>query len=348
MSRCRPVAYLLITLILAGTSGASALRHLSTHSLPDGLTARDVRWASDSDVYLAAGREGVVRVRLDASPARGKTVSATDGVRPPVAGMVGAGNAHVLYASQMGAIGWVPLAGAGQKAGDKGLLTVVDLDAWNDTAVLLGADSGPVQGLARDGAIAWIGSLSKDLTDLRPIMKGRSKPGGKDMARCGILETGSARFMRDGSVVIAPGVEPGVFRYGRDGKLLQTWDSEPLGIVDDCWIAEKDLLLLARDFAARIDWYASRVIVDDILPLADGAALVLRRVERGVTKWDLVTLPYRGRSQRIPLPLTLPNPRGHLRGDVRGDDLVLLLFEDPLPGQKAEAPPKLVRMTVVR
>lgn len=347
MSTARPVAYLLIALLFAETSGASALRHLSSLSLPDGMTARDVRWASPSDVYLAAGREGIVRVRLDGSPARGKTVTAAEGVRSPIAGMVGAGNAHVLYGSQLGEVGWVPLTGAG-KAGDKGLLTVVDLDAWNDTAVILGADSGPVQGLARDGAIAWVGSFSKNLTDLRPIMKGRSKPGGKDMARCGILETGRARFMRDGSVVIAPGVEPGLFRYDRDGKLLQTWDSEPLGIIDDCWIAEKDLLLLARDFAARIDWYASRVIVDDILPLADGPALVLRRVERGVTKWDLVTLPYRGKSQRIPLPLTLPNPRGHLRGDVRGDEVVLLLFEDPLPGQKAQTPPKLVRMTLVR
>jgi hypothetical protein len=62
-----------------------------------------------------------------------------------------------------------------------------------------------VQGLARDGTIAWIGSLSKGMADMRPLMKGRAKPGGKDMARCSILETGAIRFMPDGSVIVVPG-----------------------------------------------------------------------------------------------------------------------------------------------
>jgi hypothetical protein len=103
---------------------------------------------------------------------------------------------------------------------------------------------------------------------------------------------------------------------------------------------------VARDFGQRIGWYASRVIVDDILPLRSGPALLLRRVEKGVTKWDIVTLPFRGKSERVALPITLPNPRAHARGDVRGDQLVVLAFEDALPGQKAVVPPRLYVLSI--
>jgi hypothetical protein len=245
----------------------------------------------------------------------------------------------------MGDVGWAPLAGTG-KVERKALRAVMDIDARGDTAAILGADSGPVQSLERAGTILWTGSLSKSLADMRPVMKGRSKPGGKDMARCSILQTGAIRYMQDGSLVVVPGVEPGVYRYGADGKLLQTWDTEPLGIVDDCLIPENDLLLVARDFGERIKWYASRVIVDEVLPLRSGPALVLRRVEKGVTRWDLVTLPYKGKSERMALPLTMATPRAHVRGDVRGDQLLLLMWDAPLPGQEAVEPPKLIVLSM--
>jgi hypothetical protein len=222
----------------------------------------------------------------------------------------------------------------------------MDIDARGDVVAALGADSGDQQGLARDGIIAWTGFLSDDLAEMRPLMKGRSSPGGKDMARCSILETGVIRFMRDGSVVIVPGVEPGIYRYDDHGKLMQTWDSAELGIVDDCAIQDTELAVLARDFARRIDWLASRIVVDDILPLRGGPALLLRRVDKNVTKWDLVTLPFHGKSERVPLPVTIPTPRGHVRGDIRGDQVILLVFDDPMPKQKPVAPPRLMVLSL--
>lgn len=329
-------------LTLSGAAeSAPILRRISSLSLPEGVVARDVRWASSDEVYVATGRGGVLRMSVNA-PKHAHPLVSGGGV---IAGRLATGRNHILFASQMGGYGWTPLART-HEVKQNALLAVMDIDARGDIAALLGADSGPVQGLQRDGTILWLGSLSNNLADLRPIMKGRSKPGGKDMARCSILETGALRFMEDGSLVVVPGVEPGVYRYDPSGKLLQTWDTDPLGIVDDCWIPERDLLLVARDFGERIRWYESRVIVDEILPMPDGPALILRRVEGGVTKWDLVTLPYRGKSLRAPLPLTMRTPRGHIRGDVRGNRVVLLMWDDPLPGQKAASPPTLTVLTL--
>jgi hypothetical protein len=324
---------------------AISFRTVSSAQLPDGVIARDVRWAGPSEVYVSTGKKGVVRTRVDA-PAPSTTVIPGGEGGFYLSGRVAVGQNHVVVGSPMGAIGWIPVMGSARKLGQKGLLKVMDVDARADTAAVLGSDSGPLQGLARDGTIAWIGSLSKNMSDMRPLMKGRSSPGGKDMARCSILETGAIRFMQDGSLVVVPGVEPGVYRYNSAGKLTQTWETEPLGIVDDCSLKESELLLLARDFGERLDWYASRVILDEILPLPGGPALVLRRVEKGVTKWDLVTLPYRGKSQRVALPVTMPTPRAHVRGDIRGDRLVLLVFDDALPKQKSAAPPRLVVLSI--
>lgn len=344
-----PIALILLMIaavVFAGPAGAGlSFRAVSTTALPDGVVARDVRWAGASEVYVSTGKEGVVRTRVDTT-ARGTPVMPSSEREFVLSGLVAVGQNHVVAGSPMGAVGWIPLTGRARTVGQKGLLAVMDIDARADSAAILGADGGPVQGLARDGTIAWVGSLSKNMSDLRPLMKGRSKPGGKDMARCSILETGAIRYMPDGSLIVVPGVEPGVHRYSASGKLMQTWDTEPLGIVDDCWIAESDLMLIARDFGERIKWYASRVILDEILPLPGGPALLLRRVEKGVTKWDVVTLPYRGKSERVALPLTLPTPRGHVRGDIRGNQLVLLAFDDPLPGHKPVSPPRLVVLTI--
>lgn len=250
------------------------------------------------------------------------------------------GNTHIVTGSPFGGFGWMDIGTTGvAEKGQRSILTLMDLDARGDAVAVLGADSGEVQGLARDGVIAWIGSLSKNLQDMKPLMKGRSSPGGKDMARCGFLESGAIRFMRDGSLIILPGVEPGAYRYDASGKLLQTWDTKPFGIIDDCDVQPTQLALLGSDFGSRIAWLSSRVRVDEILPLANGAALLLRRVEGGVTRWELVTLPFRGKSQRVDLPISVPTPRGSVRGDVRGNEMALLVYDVPLPSEKPEVKP---------
>lgn len=333
----------------AHPSPAISLRVTHEASIADHVIAREVRWASPTEVYVGFGKNGVIKAAVENPAQRVFVMPPADQGGFVVSGRLAAGRDHIVVASPIGGIGWIPLdVSKPRKLTEKGLLSVMDVDAQGDQVVILGADSGSVQGLDRAGTIAWTGSLSKGLSDLRPLMKGRATPGGKDMARCSFLETGAVRWMPDDSVVILPGTEPGLYRYSKAGRLQHVWDTGPLGIVDDCDIAQDELSLLARDFAKRVEWMSARVIVDDLLSLDNAPALLLRHVENGVTRWDLVTIPARGKGERIALPVTMPTPRAHLRGDVLGDRIVFLVFEDPLPGQEAIATPRIVVMAIVR
>lgn len=346
----RRLAVLLAILLAAVEAWPEiSLRVESEASIADQEIARDVRWASPTEVYVSLGKHGVIKAAVDDLSRRSVVMPPADRGGFVVSGRVAVGRDHLVVASPIGGIGWIPLdVSRTRKVAEKGLLSVMDVDAQGDRVVILGADSGSVQGLDREGTIAWVGSLSKGLSDLRPLTKGRAKPGGKDMARCSFLETGAVSFMPDDSVLVLPGTEPGLYRYDRTGRLQYAWDTDGLGIVDDCDIAQDELSLLARDFAKRIEWMSARVIVDDLLAFDNEPALLLRRVEKGVAKWDLVTLPASGKGERVAVPVTLSTPRGHVRGDVLGDRIVLLVFEDPLPGQKPISPPRIVVLSVVR
>jgi hypothetical protein len=335
--------FTMAALAVTGPTAATTLRHVKSASLPQALIIRDVRWASASEVYVSEGKRGVVRVAIDSPSHLISVLPGADRGGFPLSGRLAVGQKHLVVASPLGVVGWIPLDDTTQKIRYRALRTVMDIDAHGDSAAVLGAERGDLLGLSPEGTIAWIGSLSKGLSSMRPIMKGRSDPGGKDMARCSIFETGAIRFMTDGSLVVVPGVEPGIYRFSPGGKLMQTWDTQPLEMVDNCSIDDDLLHLLARDFARGSEWFASRIMLDDILPLPSGPGLLLRRVENGVTKWDLIVLRYgKGKPERIPVPLTMPTPRAHMRGDVRGNQIVFLAFDDPLPEGKPVGPPQLV------
>lgn len=342
------VRLVVFALLVAGSVQSAppiSLKVVESASLSGQPIVRDIRWADASHVYLGMGKNGVIRVPLDLSSQT--IVVPPSGPRGaiPMAGRIAVGGRHLVFASPFGGFGWIPTAGhAGGDLPFHPLRSISDVDARGDRVVVLGADNGPVQGLARDGAIVWIGSLSEGMKDRRPLMIGRAKPGGKDVARCGFLEAGEIRFMRDGSIVVVPGAEPGIYHYDADGRLLQTWETAPLGIIDDCDLAEDHRSLLARDFDARSRWLASRPILDDIVPLRNGPALIIRHVAEEVSAWDLVVLGAAGKHQRIPLPLKMTGSRAHVRADIAGDRLVVLLFEDSFP--KPPQPQRVVLMSI--
>jgi hypothetical protein len=85
-----------------------------------------------------------------------------------------------------------------------------------------------------DGAIAWIGSLDKDLADLKPLLFDAGGPGAPSMSACCSFSLGVTRFLADGSLVVVPGVQPGIYHFDAQGKLLQTVDTVALGINTDC------------------------------------------------------------------------------------------------------------------
>lgn len=325
----RTLATLTLALLLSGAAAAVSrtpgLKIRSDRSVPESLgVVSDIRWAGADSLYLTAGPVGVLRVKSEPAwgepeivlPATGDLWAAARlGVAP---GWIAAGAPGMVIAWRRlpaGAVRSLPVD------------TVMDLDVTAGRLVLLGARKDAKGRYAPDGAIAWLGSLDHDLSDLRPILFSVSGPGARDVDACGAFETGAVRFLTDGSALVVPGVEPNILLVDPAGKLKRTWEAKDAGLDAGCGLSEDQMLRLSQDLRARSAWINQRRVLDEIVPLADGAGLFVRSVAGEKTLWALTLLRPDGRISSQPLPFTAPSPDWHLRADIRGDRLAVLLNE---------------------
>ena len=160
--------------------------------------------------------------------------------------------------------------------------------------------------------------------------------GAADLDACHQLETGAVRFMSDGSLFLASGVDPEVLLYDRAGKLVRTWQARDLGFDSSCGLAMAEVARVSNVPAARWGWLSRRVILDDILPMPQGAGLLLRSRVGQETRWAIRLLGPDGSVASIAVPITSVSERTRLRGDLHGDRIVFLTSEygDP-PAEKA-------------
>ena len=180
---------------------------------------------------------------------------------------------------------------------------------------------------APDGAMAWLGSVAGGREALKPILFSVHGPGSQGMAECDVAELGAVRFLGDGSLVVVPGVEPGVSWFNARGELQRTWESRNVGLEDECSPMFGKMGQLAADPEALIRWRNQRKVLDEILPLPDGPGLVVRQTLDGTTRWEVVVLSRDGGTEIRHLPITSTSGWAHLRGDVRGRQVVLLVSE---------------------
>lgn len=318
----------------------AALRILSDTVLGEPLKyAIDVRWASDRSVYLAIRKKGVVEHRLDGkgSPAR----QLIPGDQEPggfwLTYHVGVSTRYLAAGAPLFALTWRPLASAVRK--EAAFEFVSDLDVRENRIVVVGARRDSEGKFSPDGAIAWTGSLDRDLTDLKPLLFDARGPEAPNMASCGIMFLGAARFLADGSLLVVPGVQPGIYRFDSQGKLLQTLDTVALGIDTDCASVGKELKsTLARDFPRRVAWVNERRVVDDVLPLPAGPGLLIRSIQQGRVRWVLKVLRHDGSVAVYDVPVHAQTSLAHLKGDLRNGRLLLLLWEYSPDGKPDGAP----------
>jgi len=193
------------------------------------------------------------------------------------------------------------------------------------------------------GAILWSVELTGDgLAAPTPRLFADSGPGAKEMARCHVLELGAVRSLGDGRWAVVPGIQPGVHLYDRDGKLLRVWQTEPLGFTDHCDLDEQEFLRLNAEPGPRSRWINHRRTLDDILPWGGWPALVLRQPGDDGPRWQMVVLSQDGAAAPLPLPVGTAGPNAHLRGDVLGDRVVLLVVEYEESPQKRTQRPRLL------
>ncbi len=350
----RRSATALVILLLATATGARAgeveLRISGERLLPESLLkAIDVRWAGAESVFLAVLPTGGVEYSLDpvnrdyrlATPAG----FGEGGIG--LTGRVAASEDYLAVASGMFLLGWKTRGGEVRLDGRKSFEGIEDIDVFENRLATLGIRRGEDGRMAPDGAIAWVGSLDAGLADLKPVLFSTAGPGARPMDHCATFEIGAVRFQRDGTLVVVPGAEPGVFLYDPAGKLLHTWETEPLGLDVRCGFDDDQLQLLAANFLARWSWLNQFRTVEDVLPLAQGPGLVIRQVTDSGTRWDLTILRRNEPALTMPLPVTTPSTTAHLRGDVRGEKVLLLLYDSasslrPGPKQDAAVPTRLI------
>lgn len=154
------------------------------------------------------------------------------------------------------------------------------------------------------------------------------------------MRVSADRFLEDGSFVIVSGVDPDIFLYSPSGKLMRTWNTDALGIDTDCELSRERKRTLSMDWALRHEWLSHRRIVDGILPLPQGPAVIVRTVVDGTVSWTLELLTTEGGHRSYRVPFTASSIYARLRGDVR-DRKVALLQSDLRAEEVAEPEVKL-------
>ena len=280
-----------------------------------------VRWASADSVYLTTMAEGVLEFDLHAKTPARIVFPATRG-KCFTCVHLGTSSRYMVTAFPAFAMAWKRITEPSIHPVPFDVISA--LDVRDDRLVFIGSRREKGQ-WAPDGAIAWSGTLSKDLADLHPVLFSALGPDAQILGDCGFGDVSAARYLRDGSYVLVPGVEPGVFLYDPDGKLLYTWQTDRLGFLDRCDISPQNRLLYARDPEARYQWLNHYRTVEDILPLPEGPALLLREVQGGSTKWSLLILKRNAPPSKIDLPIRAPSDVAIAKADIRGKRIVFLI-----------------------
>jgi hypothetical protein len=203
-----------------------------------------------------------------------------------------------------------------------------DLDVEGDRMLVLGLRRGDNGKLAPDGGIGWLARLTDRLAGLRTVQVSVSGAGARGLDACAGMGLGRVRFLLDGSFVIVPGAEPGIFLRDRRGRLLKTWPADLVGFDAGCPISESEVLRFSASTAARYSWINQRRVLDEVLPLPQGIGFVVRRRSQGVTRWQLSVLSPEGKVVRYDIPVTSPSEYARLAGDARGGRIALLVRLD--------------------
>lgn len=297
-------------------------------------SAGDVRWTGERSIAISAGRRGVWQFEI----AKDGLFSASQLIRGEhVPGgfffstMLAWGGGAVITASPFSMVGWqrVPGGDAGL-TGSFPIATMIDIDASGDQVIILGADRDAKGRWSPDGAIGWLGTLENKLLDLRPVLYSHvtpptGLPKAIDVSDCSVFDNGAVRFLGNRSFVIVPGVEPGVYLYDRDGRLVYTWSTTKLGVLDHCDMPREKISLYQRDISAREEFLRRQPMVDDVVAIGNDPGLVVRWYEKGHTHWKIVVLHRSGANTELPVPLISDSAVAHLRVDIRGDRVVFLV-----------------------
>ncbi len=267
---------------------------VSRHDVPTlemKSTARDIRWASKSSVFIAYDGDGVLEFSLREPLARGSELFPPRS-RPGASSVPNIHNLafdgrHLLAWGPANVVGWRDVA-LGSGITIKKLPGYFDdVDVRGDLVAIIGYPNID-QYVSSDHAYLWLGDLRSGLDEWRPLRELSLPAGVKARSTFGRF-LGSIRFLENGDLLVVPVVKPGVFRHAQSGKQKASWSSQEL---------ESSLLSAIGEHAERgdgeeeveysrtepelnpsriLEQVASlRLVIEDVLPIRKSPAVVVR------------------------------------------------------------------------
>lgn len=342
MAVCRRawLLYAASSVSAAAAAAAPSVRIVAEHQAPDVLRhGGDVRWLGERSVALALGTHGTFELQLSPPYEPRLLVPASGEGLPRPMGTSGSkllrahvrlavSNAGIAVTDSIFGLSWMPRRGA-----DPPVILPIhhcyDLDVHGSRLLLTGVPS--VEAVKEHGfAVAWEADLARAPLRFEPrhLLTERRWGSSQEFIQITDWQQNSsaahARFLPDGSIAVLPGVEPGAFLYGPDLRLRRAWDQEVLG-TDVVWGTAAEGRRIHLHPEERITWPNTKRLVEALLPLPEGPALLVREVQQRRTRWTLVLLREDGSSRRVELPLSTSGPYWHVAADARGQRIILFV-----------------------
>ncbi len=295
----------------------------------------DVQWAGKDSIYLGLFDRGVVEVELrEGVPEIDHLFVTRPEPQPvglPVIVRFGVSDDWIVAACNRFA--WARRSSGGGSAVpsvQRAINGSFDFAVDGTTVVLWGRPDKTHWQEAK-GGLLWRADLSRGLDTWEVLYENDEVAADPDLISENFAARGSVEILDDGDVVLAPNaprVLPTVLRFSSTGRLKETWTAEEIWndgkgeILDDgkeaFWAEHRPLS--GEDFG----WFLNtRRIVEAVLGLPEGPAIVVREPEGGRTRWRLAVLSPEVRWYDIPVKNV--SSAAQLRGDADDEGRIVIV-----------------------
>lgn len=295
-----------------------------------------VQWAGKDSIYLGLFERGVVEVELAEGLPEDDHLFGTR-PNPPARRLPFVERFAVSddwIVASWNRFAWARRSSGGGPATPSVQRTIngmLDLAMDGDTVILWGVPDEAHWEKA-EGGVLWRADVAKGLESWEVFYRNDDLAADYTLLRESYAARGSVEIFDGGDVVLAPNsprVLPAVLRFSSTGKLKETWTADEIWgdgkgqILDrgeeEFWTDGQPLP--AKDFGRFLN---KRRVVDAILELPEGIAIVVREPEGGKTRWRLAVLaPEEVRWYEIPVENV--SSAAQFRGDADDDGRIVMV-----------------------
>lgn len=327
------------SLILAAAVTAAPLKPVHTINLSShGTAASDVAWLNDDEVLVALIKGGVARVSTKKSAvSKWLPQGELPGGAPLPELIATDGNLVVVMGGSRRAFAFRTTDGKPIFGYQEGSLFPRGVAVSGGKAFYLGwmTRSGTSEDQQR-GAL-WTQAPKGALSE-HPVHRVISSSDALARWRLTMFPyAGSTVALPDGSIAVMTSAEPGIFRYDRNGRLLEVLGS---GIEELVFPSNRMTKGYGTQVIARYrDFLDRQPTIDDLVATPGGVSILVRTATKDQkVSWQLWKAGRTDVERIQPLGVTANGPIAHMKCDARGMRLACVT-NLPTPAQAAQPGP---------